>query len=159
MSDAPGEEVKITTTYVPIGIGGVSWVLVEPGLFEYPVPEGTKPALLGSHCKKCRRTFFPRRELCPDCFDEGEMEPKRLDSRGVIYSSTVVNIPSPAGIKPPYAYGYVDITADKIRIHSLLEGADPASLAPDKEVELVIGPIMVNKQGQQVIGYKFKPIV
>jgi uncharacterized OB-fold protein len=155
----PKDEILIFRTYPPIGIDGLdSWVVVEPGLFEYPVPKGVKPALLGSHCKKCGRTFFPSRTLCPDCFDEGGMEPKRLDSKGVIYSSTIVRVPSPAGLKPPYAYGYVDITEDKIRIHSLLDGADLALLAPGTKVELMIGPFMVNKRGQQIIGYKFKPI-
>lgn len=158
MSDSSREEVKVTPTYTPIGIGGVSWVVVEPGLFEYPVPPGAKPALLGSHCKKCDKMYFPRREICPDCFDVDAMEIKGLDSRGVIYSSTVVRVPSPAGLKPPYAYGYVDIPADKIRLHTLLEGTDPASLAPGTEVELVIGPFLVNREGQQVIGYKFKRV-
>jgi len=157
MSNSSQQEIKITPTYKPIGIAGVSWVVVEPGLFEYPLPEGAKPALLGNYCKKCGRVFFPKRELCPDCFDEGDMMPKQLDSRGIIYSSTVVRIPSPAGLKPIYAYGYVDIPTDKIRLHTLLEGIDPASVAPGTEVELEIGPFMVNKQGQQVIGYKFKP--
>jgi len=158
MNDMPREEVKISPTYTPIGIGGVGWVAVEQGLFEYPLKEGTRPALLGSYCKKCGRTFFPSREFCPDCFDDGDVAPKSLDSNGVIYSSTVVRVPSPAGLKPPYAYGYVDIPADKLRIHALLEGTDPASLAPGTKVELVVGPLMVNKQGQQVIGFKFKPL-
>jgi uncharacterized OB-fold protein len=158
MSDLPKEEVKIAPVYTPIGIGGVSWVLVEPGLFEYPVPEGAKPALLGCRCTKCGRIFFPKRDICPDCFEDGKMETKKLDSKAVIYSSTIVRVPSPAGIKPPYAYGYVDIPADKIRFHTMFEGADLAVLAPGTKVELVIGPFAVNRQGQNVIGYKFKPV-
>lgn len=38
MSDSSKEEVRITPTYTPIGINGVSWVMVEANLFEYPVP-------------------------------------------------------------------------------------------------------------------------
>lgn len=159
MSDPKGE-VLISRTYPPIGIDGVDkCIVVESGLFNYPVSEGAKPALLGSHCTKCGRTFFPKRVLCPNCFDQGNMEMKRLNSRGVIYSSTVVRVPSPVGIKPPYAYGYVDIPGDNIRVYALFVGNDPALLAPGKEVELVIEPFAVNKQGQNVIGYKFKPVV
>jgi len=158
MSDSSKEEVRITPTYTPIGINGVSWVMVEANLFEYPVPKGKKPALFGSLCTKCDRVFFPQRELCPDCFEEGGMVMKRLDSKGVIYASTLVQIPSPAGIKPPYAYGYVDIPVDKIRIHALFDGTDLATLAPGTEVELVIGPFAVNKQGQNIIGYKYRPV-
>ena len=158
MSDPKGE-VLISRTYPPIGIDGLDrWVVVEPGLFDYPVPEGTTPALFGSRCTKCGRTFFPKRILCPDCFDQGNMEIKRLNSRGIIYSSTVVRVPSPVGIKPPYAYGYVDIPGDNIRVYALFVGNDPASFAPGKEVELVIEPFAVNKQGQRIIGYKFKSV-
>lgn len=158
MSDAT-KEVRISPPYMAVGIGGLTWAVVEPGLFEYPVPEGKKPALLGSCCTKCGRVFFPKRDICADCFGEGEMAPKELDSKAVIYSSTVVNVPSPAGFKPPYAYGYVDIPADKIRFHTLFEGTDPTVLAPGTEVELIVGPLGVkNKQGHNVIGYKFKPV-
>jgi uncharacterized OB-fold protein len=156
MSDASGNEVIIAPPYTPIGLGPADWTLVEPGLFDYPIPEGTKPSLIGSQCIRCDRTFFPRRALCPDCFDQDNMEIKRLNSRGIIYSSTVVRIPSPVGIKPPYAYGYVDILTDNIRVYALFAGNDFASLAVGKEVELVIEPFAVNKQGQKVIGYKFK---
>lgn len=158
MRDALREEMKIVLTYRPVGIGGVSWVVVEPGLFEYPVPEGAKAALVGNKCTKCGRTFFPKRELCPDCFDEGELVDKPIDSQGVIYSSTVVSVPNPAGIKPPYAYGYVDLPADTLRIHALLEGTDPRAIAPGTKVELSIEPFAVNRQGQKIIGYKFKAV-
>ena len=158
MNDKSGNEVKIAPPYPPIGLGPDGWTPVEPGLFEYPVPEGTTPALLGSKCTNCGRTFFPKRTLCPDCFDQGNMETKRLNPRGVIYSSTIVHIPSPVGLKPPYAYGYVDILEENIRVFALFEGNDPDSFTPGKEVELVIDSFVKNKLGQNVIGYKFKPV-
>jgi uncharacterized OB-fold protein len=101
--------------------------------------------------------FFPKRELCPDCFDKGELVEERIEGQGIIYSSTVVSVPSPAGIKPPYAYGYVDIPEEGVRIHALLEGTDPQCISPGRKVELSIEPFTVNKQGQKVIGYKFRP--
>ncbi len=157
MSDAK-DEVKISLSYPPIGAEYIKAVVVEPGIFSYPLAEGEKPALLGSQCTKCGRSFFPKRSLCPGCFEEGTMKNMALDRRGVIYSSTVVRVPSPAGIKPPYAYGYVDIPGNNIRVFALFTGVDPNSFATGQEVELVLEPVTVNKQGQQVIGYKFKPI-
>ncbi len=159
MSNSSADQVKITPTYAPIGIAGASWVLVEPGLFNYPVPDGEKPALLASRCSSCGRQFFPRRLLCPHCFDEGTMEQTRLDTKGTIYCSTVVNVPSPVGIKPPYAYGYVNIAASDIRVFSLFTGAPAETFRPGQQVELVLEPVAVNKKGQQVVGYKFKPIL
>jgi uncharacterized OB-fold protein len=158
MSDAPLDEVKIVRTYPAVGIGGASWVLVEPGLFDYPVPKGEKPALLASRCSLCGKRFFPQRPLCPHCFEQDTMEQTRLGTRGVVYCSTVVNIPSPVGIKPPYAYGYVDIPENDIRVFGLFTGAPAETFKPGLNVELVIDSVGVDKQGRQVVGYKFKPV-
>jgi uncharacterized OB-fold protein len=86
-----------------------------------------------------------------------EMESIILDGRGIIYASTVVHIDSPVGITAPYAYGYVEMPAYQVRVCGLFTGGDPFSFAPGQEVELVIEPIRLNEQGQQVIGYKFRP--
>lgn len=86
------------------------------------------------------------------------MEDIRLDRFGVVYASTVVHIPSPAGIRAPYAYGYVDIPADNVRVFGLFTGADPFSFHAGQRVEMVLEPLKENEKGQKVIGYKFKPV-
>jgi uncharacterized OB-fold protein len=134
-----------------------TWIPVQDGLFEYPPADGRKPSLLANQCKKCGRTFFPKRFLCPHCSEEGELLEVMLDTRCIIYASTVVHIPSPAGIEAPYAYGYVDIPANNIRIFALFTGDEPYSFAPGREVELVLEPIGVNEKGQQLIGHQFRP--
>jgi uncharacterized OB-fold protein len=133
-----------------------SWVAVQAGLFEYPVEEGRLPALLANQCTKCGRSYFPKRAFCPQCFDQEGMEDITLDRRGIIYACTVVRVPSPVGIKAPYAYGYVDIPAHQVRVYALFTGGDPSSFRPGQEVGLVVEPIRVNEKGQEVIGYKFK---
>jgi len=132
---------------------------IQPGLFEYPPPEQCHPALLGSHCQSCGRKFFPKRTLCTYCFVDGRMEELKLDNRAVIYAVTVVHIPSPMGIQAPYAYGYVDILTDNIRIFALFTGDNPSSFHSGQEVELVIEPVRTDGQGHQIIGYKFRPVL
>jgi uncharacterized OB-fold protein len=134
-----------------------SWEMVQEGLFDYPLADGKKPALLANRCTKCGKTFFPKRNICPHCYEGGTLAEIHLDSRGIIYACTVVQIPSPVGIKAPYAYGYVEIPANQIRVFALFTGDDPYSFTPGREVELVVEPIRENHQGQKVIGYKFKP--
>jgi hypothetical protein len=134
------------------------WVLIQAGLFDYPVKEGQYPALLANRCTSCGKSFFPKRTLCPHCFEQGEMEDITLERRGVIYTCTVIHIPSPTGIQAPYAYGYVDIPANNIRVFALFTGADPYSFRSGQEVVLVLEPIKKEQQGQQIIGYKFKPL-
>jgi len=135
-----------------------TWSLVEEGLFEYPLAEGQTPTLLANRCTNCGKTFFPKRPLCPYCFDKGEMEEIKLDRRGAIYACTVIHRNSPTGIIAPYAYGYVDIPVNKVRVFGLFTGGDPLSFAPGQEVELVVEPIKIDPQGKQIIGYKFKPV-
>jgi len=135
-----------------------TWSLVEEGLFEYPIPDNQVPALLANRCTNCGKTFFPKRPLCPYCFEKGEMEEIKLARRGIIYACTVVHRNSPTGIIAPYAYGYVDIPANKVRVFGLFEGSAPSSFTPGQEVELVVEPIKVDHQGKQIIGYKFKHI-
>lgn len=129
---------------------------VQPGLFVYPVPKGSLPALLANRCTTCGKTFFPKRSLCPGCFDSAEMKEITLDRRGVVYAATVVRVSSPAGINAPYIYGYVDIPANRLRVFTLFSGEDPDLLIPGREVELVLEPIRTDNSGHQIISYKFK---
>lgn len=138
-------------------MAGSESVVIKPGLFRYPVPEGAEPALLACRCRACGRIFFPARDICPDCFDEGVLEEVTLAGRGTIHASTVVHIPAPVGIQAPYAYGYVDMAEAPMRLFALFTGAEPAWFTPGREVELAIGPVRVDGQGREVIGYLFRP--
>jgi uncharacterized OB-fold protein len=133
------------------------WSLVEEGLFEYPITDGQEPSLLANRCTNCGKTFFPKRPLCPYCFEKGAMEEIKLDTRGIIYACTVIHRNSPQGIIAPYAYGYVDIPVNKVRVFGLFEGSDPSSFTPGQEVQLVVDRIKVDHEGKQIIGYKFNP--
>lgn len=136
----------------------ISEVPVQAGLFNYSLTEGQRPVLKGNRCTQCGKTFFPKRAVCPVCFVSGRMEDIELERQGVIYASTVVRVSSPTGIKAPYAYGYVDLPANQLRVFALFTGADPDSFVPGRKVELVLEPIGKDPEGNTVIGYKFKPV-
>ena len=126
------------------------------GLFEYPTPEGSDPALLGNQCRRCCTTFFPKRHLCPCCFDQGRLEEVRLDRHGTIYAATLVHVSSPTGIQAPYIYGYVDLPENRIRIPTLFCGHEIEHFTPGRDVELAIEPIRTSRDGIPIIGYKFR---
>ena len=131
---------------------------VQEGLFDFPPDKGQHPALLANSCRNCGKCFFPKRTFCPDCFEQGELDDIVLDRKGVIYAVTVVHISSPSGIKAPYAYGYVNIPANNIRVLAPFTGDSPNSFHAGMEVELVLEPIRTDSEGQHIIGYKFKPV-
>ena len=132
-------------------------VALRPDLFAFPPVEGETPALLTSHCTDCGRRFFPRRAECPAC-GPGSLEEAASGNRGTVYASTIVRVPSPAGLKPPYAYGYVDLTPDGPRVFALFTGAEVEAFSPGIEVELVLEAVTSNRDGQPVIGHKFRPV-
>lgn len=136
-----------------------SWDLVQEGLFEYPIPKDEEPALLANRCTYCGKAFFPKRCICPTCFEQGDLEEIKLSRRGIVYACTVIHRDSPIGITGPYAYGYVDIPANGVRVFALLTGADPASFAPGQEVELVVEPVRTGPHGTRIMGYKFKSVL
>jgi uncharacterized protein len=135
-----------------------SAVPVQEGLFNYPLMDGERPALKGNRCSHCGKNFFPKRAVCPECFISGHMEEIELERQGVVYASTVVRVSSPTGIKAPYAYGYVDLPANQLRVFALFTGADPGSFVPGRKVEVVLEPIGTDTEGNAVIAYKFRPV-
>lgn len=135
-----------------------SEVPVQAGLFNYPLTHGERPTLKGNRCSLCGKSFFPKRAVCPECFVSGDMEDIELERQGFIYASTVVRVSSPTGIKAPYAYGYVDLPENQLRVFALFTGADPSSFVPGGKVEVVLEPIGTDAEGKTVIGYKFRPV-
>jgi uncharacterized protein len=134
------------------------WLLVQPGLFDYPRADGEEPALLANRCRHCGTNYFPKRATCPHCVKK-DMEDITLSRRGIIYASTAVYIDSPVGIKAPYAFGYVDIPENKIRVFALFAGGDPSSFVPGSEVELSLGPVRQDGSGKDIIGYTFRRLL
>ena len=62
------------------------------------------------------------------------------------------------GFDPPYAVGYIDLP-EGVRIYSMLTEADMKKLEIGMEMELVIEPIRKTSDGEEIIGYKFKPVL
>ena len=130
-------------------------VALRSDLFDFPLAEGGDAALLVSHCTACGRRYFPRRAECPSC-GPASLKDATSGNRGTIYASTIVRVPSPAGLKPPYSYGYVDMLPEGPRVFALFTGAEPEAFSPGSEVELVFEEVSVNREGQSVIGHKFR---
>lgn len=119
-------------------------------------PKTGEPRLRGSRCGHCGRVYFPVRAICAECFDAGLMSDHPLDRYGVVHASTTVRVPSAAGHAPPYACGYVDLVADRIRVYALFGGDQPEAFAPGRKVQLLIAPARIGALGE-VLAYTFVP--
>lgn len=122
------------------------------GLFR--VGEGGLPHLVGSRCRSCGYTAFPRRAICPSCLAQ-EMEEVALSRRGVVDTFTVSRV-APPGFSAPYIQAFV-LLPEGPRVFSVLEARE-GEVEMGTPVELVIGKVAVDPQGNDLISYKFRPV-
>jgi scaffold protein (connect acetoacetyl-CoA thiolase and HMG-CoA synthase) len=128
------------------------------GLFHEGTGPGDESHLIGSRCSDCGRTFFPKRFMCNVCLKEGTMEDTPLSTRGRIDTYSVVQV-APMGFKAPYIQAFVDLPEGP-RVFCIITGCEPTidAIAEGQEVELVIEKIREDEKGNELIGYKFRPI-
>lgn len=65
--------------------------------------------LEAGRCKKCRKIYYPIRQVCPEC-QAREFEPVSLPREGKIVTYTVIRVaPSQFSDQAPYAMGIVEV--------------------------------------------------
>jgi uncharacterized protein len=127
---------------------------LEEGWFR-EAPEGV--ALIGSRCEACAHVFFPKKRICPSCYD-GELKEVPLSRRGRLHSYAL-SVMGPPEMEKPYVMGLVDLP-EGIRLYSMLTNCEPWDnvLRIDMEMEMVMGKIKEDSLGNEIISYKFRPV-
>ena len=75
------------------------WRLYEP-----------KYKLAGNRCLKCGESFFPPRNICPNCGRKGVLKKLVFSGRGTIYSYTVIRTPLDGfEQQAPYVIGVIKL--------------------------------------------------
>ena len=136
-------------------------VPVADGVFTWPNDE---PRLIASRCTECDNHMFPVQDDCPRC-SGASTEEVELGRTGTLWTWTIQNYPpksppyagdtDPATFRP-FGVGYVDIDG-KVRVESRLTVAEPSELEIGMELELVLDPLYVNDDGEQVVTFAFAP--
>lgn len=131
---------------------------IRDGLFYQPTSPDEKPHLIGTKCRVCGYSAFPKRPVCPWCLKEGTMDEVALSSRGRINSFTIARV-APLGFKAPYIAAFIDLPEGP-RLFSIITGCEPSEEALDigKEAELLIDKIGDDEEGNELIGYMFRPV-
>lgn len=129
----------------------------EAGYYRFDSSDG-RPYLIGSRCRLCGYATFPPRTVCPACIDRTSMEEVSLGSKGHVDTFSVLHVGAP-GFKPPYVVAYVNISG--VKVFSLITGCEPSeeALQIGSEVELVVEKVREDEEGNEVWGYKFRPIM
>lgn len=148
------QEVKNTTE----GENKRKQVPIREGYFHQATDFSDESYLIGGKCSVCGYVSFPKRAVCPACIKENTMEEMRLSRRGKIYSYSVLHIPLPA-FPAPYILARIELPEGPI-VLSLVTDCEPVegALEIGDEVELVIGKIFEDNEGNDTIGYMFRPL-
>ena len=133
-------------------------VPIEPGFFTIPEARGEPPRLLGSRCRACGEVLFPRRAVCAKCLAQ-DAEDVLLGPRGRLWTWTFVHVPffgSRRADVGGYGVGQVDLPEGP-RIQAVLSGG-PGDFRIGMEMELELETLRENKEGQDVVIHRFRPV-
>ena len=130
------------------------------GMMRLPGAAGGKGQLLGSKCRKCGELFFIKRDLCENC-QSPDLEETALSTTGKLYAFSVMFYPAPPPYKPPdpfvpYGLGWIELPEGLV-LFSLLTENDPNKLKVGMQMELVFEKLEDDKDGNEVMVYKFRP--
>ena len=131
---------------------------ISPGVLHLGTSSEDTSYLVGSRCRSCGRTYFPKRPICCFCMKDDKMEEAPLSTKGKIDTFSVVQV-APMGFKAPYIQAFVDLPEGP-RIFSLITGCEPSeeAIKEGEDVELVVDKIREDEKGNELIGYKFRPM-
>ena len=126
--------------------------------------DGPDPALIGTQCTSCQSIFFPpERTFCrnPACMND-EFSDKELSRRGKLWSYTTNNYQPPAPViteEPyqPYAMGMVDLDGG-LRVMGRIDVDDPMAVEVGAKVELVVGKLGCDDEGNEIVTWMFRPV-
>lgn len=130
---------------------------LKEGLFHIPESPNDKPYLIGSRCSVCGYTCFPKKKVCVRCRRDDTMEEIKLSPHGTLETHAVMQVGAP-GFPPPYIIGYVR-TKEGALVFTLITGCEPRDGVLDigEEMEMVIEKIREDEEGNNLVGWKFKP--
>jgi uncharacterized OB-fold protein len=123
------------------------------------------PCLLGSRCRSCGSTFFPRETaFCrnPAC-ESSEFESVELSRRGTLWSFTDNRYPPPAPYVAsdpfePYAIAAVELAAERmVVLGQVVRGVGTERLRAGMEMELVLDTLYSDEANDYVV-WKWRPV-
>ncbi len=136
----------------------MSDIPLKEGLFHVPGSSGEKPYLIGSRCRVCGYICFPAKSVCVRCRRDDTMEEIKLGPYGNLETFTVMRVGTP-DFAAPYIMGYVR-TKEGAPVFSLITGCEikDDALEIGTEMELVIEKIRTDSRGNNLLGWKFRPV-
>ena len=122
-----------------------------------PDGAGGEAYLIGSRCRKCGETYLGGRAICIRCYGNS-LEDIKLGKKGEIFTYTIIHQSAP-WVKTPYVAAVVKLAEGPV-LRTSLVGVDakPGAVKVGTPVEMVIEKVREDREGNDVIAYKFRPV-
>lgn len=147
------EEMKASKQQKPAVEGWFTW------------PMSSEPHLIGSRCVSSGDYFFPPVTVSANPKHAGgEVEDVKLSRKGKLFTYTINNFPPPPPyIAPdpfvPFGVAVVELEKEKMKISGMISAdADLDKLEIGMDMELILEALHIDADGDEVIGWKFKPL-
>ena len=113
--------------------------------------------LIGTKCKTCGETFFPKQVVCPNCRSHGSIEDLQFKGTGKIYTYSIIHAATDEfKNNSPYAVGIIELD-EGAKITAQIVDCDFDEIEIGDEVEVVFRKIREDgEEGVITYGYKFK---
>lgn len=126
---------------------------MEPRIGKWEIING-RVELSASRCLSCGETFFPSRKVCLRCRGE-TMEQVRLKGPARLKNFTVIH-QVPAGFTKPLVAGYAEFEPG-VSVFAPIDAPSTELTSGSTLLDVHIGPIRTDKNGDSLIAYKFRP--
>ena len=133
-------------------------ILLKENWIKPPQKKGDAPHLLGGQCTVCGFCCFPFRATCSKCRRDDSMQEIALGPRAKLETFALMQV-GPPDIPAPYIMAYVR-TKEGALIFTLVTGCEIKEDAVHlgQEMELVLEKIKEDENGNNLIGWKFRPV-
>ena len=127
------------------------------GFFHIPTSPDDHGYLIGSKCSNCGYIAFPKVVVCASCVRDDTMREVHLSGKARLDRFTVA-YRAPVGMEAPYIQAYVQMEEGPM-LYTLVTGVEQKAdaLQLDQPMEVVIEKIREDEQGNDIIGWKFRP--
>lgn len=136
-------------------------VPVGPGLLTGDLNDLGSVRLAGTKCRDCGEVSFGTYSTCSACASE-EVEPVALSPEGTLWTYTVVYHCPPGQYRGPkdpfipFGEGLVELP-EGVRVLSVLD-CDIDKIRIGMKLRFAPYPLYINKEGDEVIAWKFKAV-
>ena len=122
-----------------------------------PQVPGGEAYLVGTRCQNCGETYLGCQLVCLRCHTAGQMGEVALSRSGELFSYTVVHQSAP-WVPVPYIAAVIKLPEGPF-VGATLTGCkpEPEQVKVGMTVEMVTEKVRQDKEGNDVIAYRFKP--